>query len=109
MHSYDRPTTQAIAQALEAHVRTRASETWQRVCADADEDERDSCEEVESLAAVALEHLEAGRWDEARACAEEALSLAESALGCELWREFGLLTEEAAETGRASADVLELS
>lgn len=111
MHRDDPPTAKALALTLEAHVRAHRGEAWLKLRArasDEDEDELERCEELEALARATLEHLDAGRWDEAQACGEEVLSLAEAARAGEIWREFGLLVEEAAETGRASADVLEL-
>lgn len=86
-------TVKAIARARKAHA--DASGRWVSY------DEDDPAAEAEQLAADAIEHLDAGRWDEARACAEAALALAEEAGEDEVWREFALLVEEAAETGRA--------
>ena len=82
----------AIARARKAHV--QASGRWVSY------DDDDPAAEAEQLAKDALVHLDAGRWDEARACAEAALSLAEDSGEDEVWREFVLLVEEAAETGR---------
>lgn len=58
--------------------------------------------ELEDFGAQALDHLAAGRWDEARDCAETALDLAEEHGVGSRWREFALLVEEAAETGRGA-------
>lgn len=85
-------TVKAIERARKAHARARGQ--WL-----SDEDD-DPAAEAEQLAADALAHLDAGRWDEARACADAAQSLAEEAGEDEVWREFALLVEEAAETGR---------
>jgi hypothetical protein len=89
-------TVKAIARARKAH----AAAAGQWVSHDKDEDD-DPASEAEQLATDALAHLDAGRWDEARACAESAQSLAEGEGEDEVWREFALLVEEAAETGRA--------
>ncbi|MFO7566900.1 MAG: hypothetical protein R6X02_29925 [Enhygromyxa sp.] len=86
-------TVKAIARARKAHA--EASGQWVSY------DEDDPAAEAEQLARDALEHLDHGRWDEARACAEAALALAEEAGEDQVWREFALLVEEAAETGRA--------
>lgn len=86
-------TVKAIARARKAHA--RATGQWVSY------DEDDPAAEAEQLARDSLEHLDQGRWDEARACAEAALTLAEEAGEDEVWREFALLVEEAAETGRA--------
>lgn len=75
----------------------RAAGTWE-----ANDDDDDPAAEAEQLALDALEHLEEGRWDEARVCAEETASLAEDHDQGTVWREFVLLVEEAAETGRAA-------
>ncbi len=85
-------TVKAIARARKA--RDQASGRWVSY------DEDDPAAEAEQLARDAVAHLEQGRWDEARACAEAALSLAEDNGEDEVWREFALLVEEAAETGR---------
>lgn len=63
-------------------------------------DEDDPASEAEQLACDAVAHLHAGRWDEARVCAEAALSVAEDNAQARVWREFALLVEEAAELGR---------
>jgi hypothetical protein len=89
----DPRTVKAIARARKAHA--AACGRW------VSHDDDDPAAEAEQLAADALAHLDAGRWDEARACAEAAQSLAEEQGEDELWREFALLVEEAAETGRA--------
>ena len=86
-------TVKAIVRARKAHA--AASGQW------VSDDEDDAAAEAEQLAADALAHLDAGRWDEARACAEAAQSLAEDEGEDEVWREFALLVEEAAEIGRA--------
>lgn len=86
-------TVKAIARARKAHA--SASGVWVSY------DEDDPAAEAEQLATDALAHLDAGRWDDARACAEAALAVAEEAGEDEVWREFALLVEEAAETGRA--------
>jgi hypothetical protein len=97
----DPRTLAAIARARQAHTRSSgasgASGSW------VVDDDDDSAQEAEQLAAEALTHLDAGRWDEAIACAEAAQSLAEDAGEPRAWREFCLLVEEAAETGRGSA------
>ncbi len=85
-------TVKAIVRARRAHA--EASGCWVSY------DDDDPAAEAEQLARDSLEHLDAGRWDEARACAEAALSLAEESGEGEVWREFVLLVEEAAETGR---------
>jgi hypothetical protein len=89
-------TVKAIARARRAHA--AASGQW---VGDDQGDEDDPAAEAEQLAADALAHLDAGQWDEARACAEAAQSLAEDEGEDEVWREFALLVEEAAEIGRA--------
>lgn len=83
----------AIERARKAH--TKASGRW------ISDDEDDLAAEAEQLAVDALAHLDAGQWDEARACAEAAQTLAEDQGEAEVWREFALLVEEAAEIGRA--------
>jgi hypothetical protein len=88
----DPQTVKAIARARKAHA--RASGHWVSY------DEDDPAAEAEQLASDALAHLDAGRWDDARACAEASLNLAEDSGEAEVWREFALLVEEAAETGR---------
>jgi hypothetical protein len=85
-------TVKAIARARKAHEKARGQ--W------VSEDDDDPAAEAEQLAADALAHLDAGRWDEARACAEAAQGLAEETGEDEVWREFALLVEEAAEIGR---------
>ena len=50
--------------------------------------------------AEAVLHLDAARWDEAVASAQQAVELDELHGSGECWREFALLVEEAAETGR---------
>ena len=93
----DPRTITAIARARKAH----AAATGHWVSYDDD----DPAAEAEQLARDALEHLLAGRWDEARACAEVVVSLAEDAGEDELWRDFALLVDEAAETGRATVSL----
>jgi hypothetical protein len=85
-------TIPAIARARQAY--TEARGRWVSY------DEDDPAAEAEQLAGDAIAHLDGGRWDEARACAEAAQTLAEDAGEPELWREFALLVEEAAEIGR---------
>lgn len=85
-------TLKAIARARKAHAQAKGR--WVSY------DEDDPAAEAEQLASDALAHLDAGRWDDARACADAALSLAEDSGEAEVWREFTLLVEEAAETGR---------
>lgn len=82
-----------VRQAIESARRalTRATGKW----ADSDE-----AREAQQHAGAAMEHLEAGRWDDAQARAELALELDESHGSGELWRNFCLLVEEAAELGR---------
>lgn len=99
----DPRTVAAIALARRSHVaaeaEARAEGGWLSA---RDEGEVDEGEEALGLAQTALTHLEAGRWDEARACADEALELAEGCgYGAGAWRRFALLVEEAAETGRS--------
>jgi hypothetical protein len=60
----------------------------------------DPAAEAEQLALDAVDHLEEGRWDEACECAEATVTLAEEHEQGAVWREFVLLVEEAAETGR---------
>ena len=91
----DPRTISAISRARKAH----AAATGRWVSYDDD----DPAAEAEQLARDALEHLVAGRWDEARACAELVVSLAEESGEDDLWRDFALLVDEAAETGRATA------
>ncbi|NVB39035.1 hypothetical protein G6O69_14425 [Pseudenhygromyxa sp. WMMC2535] len=91
---HDPRTLRAIARARRAHV--EASEVWTT-----EDDEDDPAAEAEQLARDALAHLEGGRWDEARACGEAAAGLAEEQ-GEDVWREFAILVDEAAETGRAA-------
>lgn len=86
-------TVKAIERARKAY--TKSSGQWVSY------DEDDPAAEAEQLATDALAHLDAGRWDEARACAEAAQALAEDEGEDEVWREFALLVEEAAEIGRA--------
>jgi hypothetical protein len=89
----DPPTLAAIARARQAHA--AATGKWVSY------DEDDPAAEAEQLTRDALAHLEGQRWDEAVVCAEAAASLAEEGDQDELWREFAILVEEAAETGRA--------
>lgn len=88
-------TVKAIERARKAFAAARG-----RWVSDED-DEDDPAAEAEQLATDALAHLDAGHWDEARACAEAAQSLAEDEGEDEVWRELALLVEEAAEIGRA--------
>jgi hypothetical protein len=97
----DPRTVAAITRARQAHARARGASGTSSAWVDDEHD--DSAQEAEQLAAEALTHLDAGRWDEAIACAEAAQSLAEDAGEPRAWREFYLLVEEAAETGRGSA------
>lgn len=66
------------------------------------EDDDDPAAECEQLSLDAIDHLDEGRWDEACACAEATANLAEEHEQGALWREFVLLVEEAAETGRGA-------
>jgi len=93
----DPRTLTAIARARKAH----AAATGHWVSYDDD----DPAAEAEQLARDALAHLDGGRWDEAQACADAAVSLAEQAGEDELWREFALLVDEAAEIGRAAVSL----
>ena len=88
----DPTTVAAIARARRAHA--AATGRWVSY------DEEDPACEAEQLARDALAHLDAGRWDDAQGCADAAVSLAEEHGQTEVWREFALLVEEAAETGR---------
>lgn len=83
------PLARAIETARRAH--EKATGKW----ADGDE-----AAEAEQHAHTALEHLDAGRWDDAQATAELALSLEEEHGPGDTWREFALLVEEACELGR---------
>jgi hypothetical protein len=74
----------------------RAAGTW------TSSEDDDPAAEAEALARDAVEHLEEGRWDEACECAEATVTLAEDHDQGAVWREFALLVEEAAETGRDS-------
>jgi hypothetical protein len=94
MDELDPVTSAAVTAAREAHA--AATGEW------VSDDEDDPAAEAEQLARDALAHLDGRRWDEARACAEAVVSLAEDAGEGELWREFALLVEEAAETGRGA-------
>ncbi len=87
-----------VARAIEAARRAhgRATGRWKAT----DEPAQDAAAEVEQHARTALEHLEAGRWDDAQACGELCVELDERYGSGEIWREFSLLVEEAAETGR---------
>jgi hypothetical protein len=91
----DPRTIVAITRARNAHA--EATGKWVSY------DEDDPAAEAEQLAREALGHLETGRWDDAQGCAEALASLAEENCKDELWREFALLVDEAAETGRAGA------
>lgn len=90
----DPRTVAAIARARKAH----AGATGQWVSYDED----DPAAEVEQLARDALAHLAAARWDDAQGCADALGNLAEESGEDELWREFVLLVDEAAEIGRAA-------
>lgn len=57
-------------------------------------------EELVRIAEAALEHLRAGRFDEAIAQAQLTVELDEEHGDGEAWRDFAILAEEAAETGR---------
>lgn len=85
----------AIESARSAHA--KATGRW----TGADEEERDAATEAEQHALAAIEHLDAGRWDDAQARADLSVELDETHGSGEVWREFGLLVEEAAELGRA--------
>ena len=91
----DPRTIAAIARARKAH----AGATGKWVSYDDD----DPAAEAEQLARDALAHLAAARWDDSQGCADALVSLAEENGEDELWREFALLVDEAAETGRAAA------
>ena len=91
----DPRTVAAIAEARRAFA--LAEDKWLSPAVDAGDD--DPAAEAQGLARDALEHLDAGRWDEARDCAEEAVGLAEVHGRPKLWRNFALLVEEAAEIG----------
>ncbi len=91
----DPRTLAAIARARKAHA--GATGHWVSY------DEDDPASEAEQLAREALAHLAAARWDDAQGCADALASLAEENGEDELWRDFALLVEEAAETGRAAA------
>jgi hypothetical protein len=91
----DPRTLAAIARARKAH--TRATGRWVSY------DDDDPAAEVEQLARDALAHLAAGRWDDSQGCADALIGLAEENSEDELWREFALLVDEAAELGRAAA------
>jgi hypothetical protein len=93
--SVDPRTLAAIARARNAHA--GATGKWVSY------DEDDPAAEAEQLARDALAHLAAARWDDAQGCADALVSLAEENGEDELWREFGLLVDEAAELGRAAA------
>jgi hypothetical protein len=85
-------TISAIERARKAHDQARKRSVR--------DDEEGLAAEAEELATDALAHLDGGRWDEALVCAEAAQTLGEDAGEPELWREFALLVEEAAEIGR---------
>jgi hypothetical protein len=85
----------AIESARTAHAKATGRWTGR------DEDERDAATESEQHANAALEHLDAGRWDDAQARAELCVELDEAHGSGDVWREFALLVEEAAELGRA--------
>jgi hypothetical protein len=94
MQEFADPTTvAAITRARKAHA--AASGRW------VSDDDDDPAAEAEQLAEQALAHLLAGRWDDAQACADEVAMLAEDNGQRGVWREFAVLVDEAAETGRA--------
>ncbi len=88
-----------FARAVERATRAceRAEKRW-RAEDEADEDAADAADEAKQHGRSALAHLEAGRVDEARAAAELAVELDEQHGSGEVWRDFALLVEEAAET-----------
>ena len=88
-----------FARAVERATRAceRASKRW-RAADEADEEAADAADEASQHGKTALEHLEAGRVDEARAAADLAVELDENHGSGEVWRDFALLVEEAAET-----------
>ena len=90
----DPRTLAAIARARKAHA--GATGRWVSY------DEDDPAAEAEQLARDALAHLANDRWDDAQGCADALASLAEDNAKDSLWREFALLVDEAAETGRAA-------
>jgi hypothetical protein len=92
----DPRTLAAIARARKAHA--VATGKWVSY------DDDDPAAEVEQLARDALAHLGAGRWDDSQGCADALVGLAEENGEDELWREFALLVDEAAETGRAAVE-----
>lgn len=57
-------------------------------------------DELEVIGQVTMQHLRAGRFDEAIAQAQLAVELDEQHGDGEAWRDFAILAEEAAETGR---------
>jgi len=94
-------TVAAIAKARAAQ--GRAIVRWSKIRAIVDDSVDDETREALADHSVeALRHLDEGRFDEARACAELVMDGAESLGHGSLWREFGLLVEEAAETGFAA-------
>lgn len=88
-----------FARAVEraTRARERASKRW-RAADEADDDAADAADEASEHGKTAIVHLEAGRVDEARAAADLAVELDESHGSGEVWRDFALLVEEAAET-----------
>ena len=93
----DPRTVRAIARARSTHARSVGS--WVE---SGGEENDDPAAEAEAMAADAIAHLDAGRWDDACACADEAAVLAEDHGRGEVWREFALLVEEAAASGDPS-------
>ncbi len=93
----DPTTVKAIARARAAFERARAS--WS-TSEDDELDGEDPAGDAIDEGQRAVEHLDQGRWDEAIECAEQALVIAEDWDQGKIWREFALLVEEAAETGR---------
>ena len=77
-----------------------ARTAWTQLLDDGRVDEDEGREALEH-AEQALRHLDAGRWDDARASAELCTELAEACSQPRVWRNFVLLVEEAAETGIA--------
>jgi putative component of toxin-antitoxin plasmid stabilization module len=83
------PLQRAIETARRAHA--KATGSWH---------DSDEAQEAEQHAKTAVDHLDAGRFDDAQAMAELALSLEEEHGPGDVWREFSLLVEEACELGR---------
>jgi len=87
----------ALATARRAHA--AATGRWRGDGDDASGDEADAAHEAEAHAKAALVHLDAGRWDDAEACAGLCVELEEE-WGQTVWREWALLVEEVAALGR---------